>query len=539
MAHSLPFLAALFTCSLLIPVLLRYSVRLGLIDHPNEERKSHSVSISRAGGIAIFASTVIALLLSTADISYITGLMAAGALIFVFGLIDDACNLNYWWKFGGQFGAAILAMLGGVLITDIPLVTAGGLPEWVSYLVTFFFLVGVTNAVNLSDGLDGLAGGSTFLGLGVIAILAYFTDDYTITILSVAIAGAIAGFLRFNTHPATIFMGDSGSQFIGFMAASLAVLATQQSSVSYNSALPLLILGLPILDTVYVMAVRIKNGKSPFVADSSHLHHRLVRLGMEKHEAVAVYYCLQLLLIAIAYTLRYQSDLVVISSYLAFCAALIGGLVIAKNVILNPKAAKVQNVIDEQRNAFFRPIGDLYEGHTHLLSYLLLATLGIGAVSSLYATVDDQTSRLAYAIALLLLAIYLLVAKRGHSQSTILLRLNTSTAAAVVFYHASFVGLTSIWRYTLDISLLFTLAFLALCIRISRRSVYSLTTQDLLIVLILLFLQALPIEESAQYLTMRITIFVFIIEFLITIGRPRRTLLNIGCLVGLFFVALT
>lgn len=538
MAHSLPFLAALFTCSLLIPVLLRYSAKLGLIDHPDEERKSHDVAISRAGGIAIFISAVAALLLSPADTLYITGLLAAGAVIFTFGLIDDAWNLNYWLKFGGQFVAAGLAMAGGVLIENVPFVSGAPLPAWLSYPVTFFFLVGVTNAVNMSDGLDGLAGGSVFLSLGMVAVLAYFADEYTITLLSVAIAGGIAGFLRFNTHPATIFMGDSGSQFIGFMAAALSIMVTQQTSLEYSPALPLMLLGLPILDTIYVMVIRIKNKQSPFKADSSHIHHRLVRLGMEKHEAVGIYYCLQLLLIGLAYALRHEPELLVIGCYILFSACLLSVLVYAKRQSTKSIPREVHE-FDEKRNRFFRPFGDLYERNIAILSGLLILALAIATFSSLFFSPDSQTANLTNLVSILLIIIYIAAWRRGHTDSDLLLRLISSTTAAVIFYHASFVGLTSIWRYTLDLSLLSTLAFLALCIRISRKSVYSLTTQDLLIVLILLFLQVLPIDENTQYLTMRITMFVFIIEFLVTIGRPMRNFLNISCLVGLGFVALT
>lgn len=538
MAHSLSFLVALFTCSLLIPLLVRYSEALGLMDHPDQDRKAHVNAISRAGGIAIYASALLALFLSPASTSPVFGILLAGTLIFLFGLLDDARSLNHWWKFGGQFAAAFVVISSGVVIERLPGMGVASLPNWISYPFTFVFLVGVTNAVNLSDGLDGLAGGSTFLSLGLIAVLSYFADEYSVTILAVAIAGGIAGFLRYNTHPATVFMGDSGSQFIGLMAACLAIVATQSESGSHSATLPLLILGLPVLDTVYVMVIRIKNGQSPFKADSSHLHHRLVRLGLEKHEAVGIYYCAQLSLLALAYALRFQHEVLVLTYYTAFCAIVLAGLIGAKNLHLI-RANHLTAVRDERRNAFFRPIGERYTVSTYTLSIGLSGALFIGVLASMGVRTDVATDNLTTIIAFLLPLIYIAAARREQSQSDWLLRIIGSCAAAAVFYHASLVGLTSGWRYALDISLLLSLCFLALCIRISRKHVFSLTTQDLLIVLILLSVQVLPIAESTQYLTMRITIFVFIIEFLITVRRPLRTMLNTTCMLSLLVLAFT
>lgn len=535
MAHSLSFLVALFTCSLLIPVLVRHSEGLGLMDHPDTDRKSHVASISRAGGIAIYLSALLALFLSPASAQPIIGVILAGTLIFLFGLLDDARNLNHWWKFGGQFAAALLVIASGVVIDRLPGMGVELLPNWIAYPLTFFFLVGVTNAVNLSDGLDGLAGGSTFLSLGLVAVLSYFADEYSTTILAVSIAGGIAGFLRYNTHPATVFMGDSGSQFIGLMAASLAIIATQSEAGSHSAALPLLILGLPVLDTLYVTFIRVKNGKSPFKADSSHLHHRLVRLGLEKHEAVGLYYCAQLGLLGLAYALRFQHELLVLAYYAGFSALVMACLIGAKNIqLVHIRAGRAAR--DERRNAFFRPIGEHYSNSTSALSLGLALALIIAVGAASNTSVDTATAKLTVSMAFILVTLYFLAFRRGAAQSDWLLRVVCSCAAASIFYHASLVGLTSVWRYALDLSLLLSLSFLALCIRISRKHVFSLTTQDLLIVLILLSLQVLPIAESTQYLIMRITIFVFIIEFLITVQKPRRTLLNlcsIASVVGL------
>ena len=187
--------------------------------------------------------------------------------------------------------------------------------------LTFLFLVGVTNAVNLSDGLDGLAGGMSLLCLCAIALLAAVSGNALVVTLALIECGAILGFLRFNTHPAQIFMGDSGSQLLGFSIGVLAILATQGESTSVSAALPLLLLGLPILDTLAVMWQRVRAGRSPFSSDRNHLHHKLLALEFAHAEAVAVVYLLQVALFLVAYFLRFESDLVILAVFLLFAAA--------------------------------------------------------------------------------------------------------------------------------------------------------------------------------------------------------------------------
>jgi UDP-GlcNAc:undecaprenyl-phosphate GlcNAc-1-phosphate transferase len=188
--------------------------------------------------------------------------------------------------------------------------------------LTLLVIVGVINAINLADGLDGLAGGITLLVFCLIGYLAYQAENTTIVFLSLAMIGAIFGFLRFNTFPATIFMGDSGSQLLGF-AAITSSLALTQTNTPLSPLLPLIILGFPVLDTLYVMGSRIRKGISPFVADKNHFHHKLIQLGFFHTEAVLIIYFIQAVLVTLAYFLRFQWAWLLLIVYVFFSGSIL------------------------------------------------------------------------------------------------------------------------------------------------------------------------------------------------------------------------
>jgi UDP-GlcNAc:undecaprenyl-phosphate/decaprenyl-phosphate GlcNAc-1-phosphate transferase len=322
------FIVALAITTACTPLLLRLAPRLGLTDLPGR-RKVHSVAVPRVGGIAMAAGILIptVLVLMPHTGAPVLGFVAGLLVLLVFGVWDDRVDLDYRVKFFGQFLAVGLCMaVGGVRIASLTFDVPVGLPPAVSLGLTFLFLVGVTNAINLADGLDGLAGGLAFLCVSAIAVLGATTANWTVTTLALIEAGAILGFLRFNTHPARIFMGDGGSQMLGFTIGVLAILVTQRESSALSASLPLLLLGLPILDTVTVMVRRVLAGESPFVGDRRHLHHRLLTLGFGHHEAVIVIYCIQVGLFLLAYFLRFQSDALILLVYGAFALLLLGAL---------------------------------------------------------------------------------------------------------------------------------------------------------------------------------------------------------------------
>lgn len=319
----LAFILAMVLTMALIPPLMRRAGALQVLDAP-EARKVHEQPIARVGGIAMAVGAVVPLLLwldfDRVNASY----LAAALIVLLFGVWDDRANLRPSVKLAGQLVAVMLVVfVGGVEIHSFTLAGRVELPEWVAAPLTVLVLLGVTNAINLSDGLDGLAGGTTFLCCAALALLGYGAEMAFVPTVAVVTMGCLLGFLRYNSYPAQVFMGDGGSQLLGFTVGVLAVLLTQNEALPYSAALPLLLLGLPILDTLTVMAIRLREGRSPFSADRNHLHHRLLSLGFEHFEAVGVIYLLQGALFLLAWQLRYHSDLVIVAAFVAFAAALL------------------------------------------------------------------------------------------------------------------------------------------------------------------------------------------------------------------------
>jgi len=318
MANLMPFVIAMVTAMAGLPLLAKFATKWGIVDQPGL-RKVHETPVPRIGGIAMAIAAFIAAFtvidLQASDRWF----LLAAAVLVAFGAFDDRYDLDYRVKFIGQFLAVgIVVFAGDVQVRAITLDDRIMLPTWISMPLTFLFLIGITNAVNLADGLDGLAGGTTFLCLCAVALLSGLGDHSAGTALCLAFAGAILGFLRFNTYPATVFMGDAGSQLLGFTIGVLSIRSTQSFSSQVSAAIPILLLALPILDTLSVMVQRIGEGRSPFSPDKNHLHHKLLAFGFSHHEAVMVIYVVQAALFVVAYFLRYESDLTILAFVIAF-----------------------------------------------------------------------------------------------------------------------------------------------------------------------------------------------------------------------------
>ncbi len=319
----LGFLLAMSVTMALIPPLMSAAARLHFLDLPGN-RKVHATPVPRVGGIAMAAGTMLALALSGEFQQPMPAYLAAIGVLLVFGVWDDRVTLSAGAKLVGQLIAVALVMTWGeVTISTTTLTERYLLPEWLSLPLTALFLLGVTNAINLADGLDGLAGGTTLLALSALALLAFTSATPFVGVVATVIIGAILGFLRYNTHPARVFMGDGGSQVLGFSAAMLATVLTQRETTALSSALPLLLLGIPIIDTLMVMTQRIVERRSPFQADRNHVHHRLLALGFDHHEAVLIIYGLQGSLFVAAWFLRYESDLTILALFAIIACATI------------------------------------------------------------------------------------------------------------------------------------------------------------------------------------------------------------------------
>jgi UDP-GlcNAc:undecaprenyl-phosphate GlcNAc-1-phosphate transferase len=320
------FVIAMVVTMALIPLLARAAGRLNVLDDP-DSRKVHSQPIPRVGGIAMVAGTVLPLWLWLPMDPTLLGYLLAVIVLLVFGAWDDRVNLGALTKFSGQLIAVLIIILvGHVSIDSIMLGERLPLPHWLGFGLTLLFLLGITNAINLSDGLDGLAGGTTLLCCAALALLGANWDVRFVETVGIVLMGAILGFLRFNTHPARIFMGDAGSQFLGFSVGVLSILLTKQTATPLSTAMPLLLIGLPVLDTLTVMVLRLYAGRSPFAADRNHFHHRLLDLGFDQYEVVTVIYSVQCLLLLLAWQLRYENDLLIVASFVGFALLFTGGL---------------------------------------------------------------------------------------------------------------------------------------------------------------------------------------------------------------------
>ena len=317
---------SMFITIAIIPITRDLSIKYHALDIPGG-RKIHDRPIPKCGGISMCLGALLPILLWTPGGAFIRSILIGSWIIIIFGLIDDVKDISYGLKFFGQLLAALVVIFYGGLAfrdTGAMMPSVSPLSPVVSIPLTLIIIVGVTNAINLSDGLDGLAGGISLLSFMCIGYLAFTSGATAIVVVCTAMIGAIIGFLRFNTHPASIFMGDTGSQLLGFLAITLSLNLTQNNP-SINNVLPLLIMGLPILDTLRVMADRIMEGISPFVADTRHLHHRLMKFGLYHSEAVLTIYFLHAMLVTVAFLFRFRSDWYSLLIFVIYSIAIVAG----------------------------------------------------------------------------------------------------------------------------------------------------------------------------------------------------------------------
>lgn len=295
--HFYVFITALFTSLLMVPFLRKWALDSDLVDHP-DSRKVHTQKIPRIGGIAIVMAFVFSVLVYVEMLPAVRGILAGGLIIFCTGLVDDLHGIGPKRKFLGEIAACLITiMVGNLYITRLGNLFGTGeifLPVWLAIPFTVFAVVGVINALNLIDGLDGLSGGVASICLSAFFILALLDGNVPAMALCAGLLGSLLGFLKYNVYPAKIFMGDAGSLGLGFALGFLAVLLTQEPHATVSPVVPLLILGLPIIDTVAVMGRRMLAGGSPFAADKTHVHHKFLELGFEHRVTVIVIYGLSL-----------------------------------------------------------------------------------------------------------------------------------------------------------------------------------------------------------------------------------------------------
>lgn len=280
-----------------------FASRRGWVASPTQERHLHSQPLPRIGGVAIFISFSLTLMIAAAVSWFVPALRAAFSLgtlltilapatvVFLLGIYDDIHTAGPYLKFAVQGVAAIMLFAGGLRVANIPVLFGNyQLPWVVELLLTILWVVAITNAFNLIDGLDGLAAGSALFSTLVVFVVALLNGQSLITLMTIALAGATLGFLRYNFNPATIFLGDSGSLFIGFLLSAFALTGAQKSPTIVAVAIPVVSFGLPILETSLSVLRRLISGRPVFTADREHIHHKLLQHGLSHRQVVIVLY---------------------------------------------------------------------------------------------------------------------------------------------------------------------------------------------------------------------------------------------------------
>ncbi|WP_100332384.1 glycosyltransferase family 4 protein [Bacillus xiapuensis] len=289
---ALAFVICLIASLLITPLVKKLAIAVGAVDKPNY-RKVHQKIMPRMGGLAIFFSFIIGMLILQPYAEFNAAIIVGSIIIILTGVLDDRFELSAKVKLAGQVLAALIVVVyGGVQVEFINLPFGGQMEfGYLSIPLTILWIVGITNAINLIDGLDGLAAGVSSIALLTISLVAFMKGDVYVMSVALIVLGSTLGFLRYNFHPAKIFMGDTGALFLGYIISVLALLGFKNITV-VSLIIPIIILGVPITDTFFAI-VRRKVNKQPLSApDKSHLHHCLLRLGFTHKQTVLIIYAI-------------------------------------------------------------------------------------------------------------------------------------------------------------------------------------------------------------------------------------------------------
>ena len=345
--------AALFVAALvsfiITPVVKAFAQKVGAIDVPKDGRRMHDHPIARMGGLAIVLGFMLSVILFVDITKSMRGMLLGGVIIVVLGIFDDIYSLPAMFKFVVQIVAALVAVLSGNVISVLsnPNIFSAN-PYWdlgvLAIPITVIWIVAITNAVNLIDGLDGLAVGVSTISSMTLLVIAMAFSEGEVSILMAALAGACIGFMPYNLNPAKIFMGDTGSTFLGFILATVSIQGLFKFPMIISFAVPFLMLGLPIFDTAFAFIRRISHGQNPMHADRSHVHHRLIDMGFSQKQAVAVLYMISAILGLSAVVLTTGGPLKAMLLLLALCAA---GGVSARIFMVNNEKKQNEQAEDE------------------------------------------------------------------------------------------------------------------------------------------------------------------------------------------------
>lgn len=323
------------------PIAKKLAFKAGAIDIPKDDRRMHRRPIARFGGLAIVSGFLISILFNVLgallgvkgnyympDKQFI-GLIAGIIVIEISGVLDDIKPLRARTKLGFQVLAALIVVLSGTKIEILtnPFSTShvATLNTWISYVITVIWIIGITNALNLIDGLDGLAAGVASISSLSLFFVAVIYNRWDMAILTAALAGGALGFLPYNFNPAKIFMGETGSAFLGFTLAVISVQGTLKAYAAIAIAAPIMVLALPLFDTVFAISRRVLKHKPVMQADRGHLHHRLIDRGLTQRQSVAIMYSISAVLGLCAVVLADKGALSAIILVIILSAFVIGG----------------------------------------------------------------------------------------------------------------------------------------------------------------------------------------------------------------------
>lgn len=350
------FLLALVGALVITPWVRKAAFKIGAIDQP-EQRKVHSKIMPRMGGLAVFLAFALAVLFTQQLDKRIIGLLTGGFLIVLLGILDDTKGLPAKVKLLGQIAAAAVVIPFEIQVQFITNPLTGQMVHlgfW-GIPVTIFWIISVTNAVNLIDGLDGLAGGTSFIAALTLAAVTWQQAallggaGMEVVGLALILAAAILGFLRYNFFPAKIFLGDTGSMFLGFALSTMAVMGVAKAATAISVIVPMVIMGIPLLDVCFAILRRYQSHRPIFQPDKEHLHHRMMALGLSHKQTVLAIYAINLVLGISAFLLTMLTTSQAV--LLLFLLAMV--ILVAANkigVIGSAAKAKVQSTVSMPQN---------------------------------------------------------------------------------------------------------------------------------------------------------------------------------------------
>lgn len=327
----------------LTPLVRVLAFKIGAVDVPKDGRRMHNVPIPRIGGLAIFVAFALTIISFCQINSFLVAALFGGLILVVMGVLDDIFSLNAWVKLGVQVAVALFAVYEGIVIRFFTFGEDTILLNGLSVPLTVIWIVMLINSINLIDGLDGLACGVSIICSLSLFVVMLVLGDFTSALVTAIIVGACLGFMPYNAHPAKIFMGDTGSQALGYLLALLSVQGVFKTHMVLSFIIPISIFGLPLFDTLFAIARRLLKRKSPFSADRGHIHHRLIDMGFGQKKSVRLLYsiCGILGIASVLLTLQHyaQAMLILITGFALF--------VISGFLFKNPSTRSFTGMFDE------------------------------------------------------------------------------------------------------------------------------------------------------------------------------------------------